>query len=487
MLISRQLRNIVTCIFFSSVALAGCSRPQEPGGAASGTTVTIPTEPKSANDTEAGAKDPSESIPKTNEPVASAEKPLSPDSAAPEKAIARSAPIMANRTDVSAAKARIAELGPRAKCSPVSGDLLNEIVIQDGSNLKSEDLALFGKLSDLKKLQIYNCRTLNDEMASKLDGLKALTTLAITNSAISDATVTMIVKSFPNLIELDLSSNTNMTNGVVKIISELGKLQRLSLLQNQVNDIGAQRLSKLQELRTLDLRGNMEAGDMALEVVSELPKLSALKHRSTAVTDSGLEYLGNNQTLESLLMQDFGVTDQSGPHLAKLGKLSQLEVFRCQGFGSEGVLALKGMGLTRLTLRDLPNVDDRGMEVFDDLPKIRRLYLHELSSVGDSGLKHLSGVPTLELLDIWTVPQMTDATVEVIAGLPNLKELSIRATGVTDAAVEKLLAMPKLQSLTFKENGSVTPEGLKKLSEKKWAKLDLGNSGTPGTDENPAP
>ena len=277
-----------------------------------------------------------------------------------------------------------------------------------------------------------------------------------------------------------------MTNGMVKILSELDKLQRLTLVQNQVNDIGAQRLSKLQELRSLDLRGNMEAGNMALDVVASLPKLTAFKHRSTAVDDTGMEALSRNQTLESLLLQDFVITDQSGPYLAKLGKLSQLEVFRCQGFGTEGVFALKGMGLTRLTLRDLPNVDNRAMEVFNDLPKLKRLYLHELPSVGDSGLKNLAALGSLELLDIWTVPQMTDATVEVISKLPNLKELSIRATGVTDGCIDQILKMPSLQSLTFKETGSVTAEGLKKLSGKKWAKLDVGSSGTAdGADAAP--
>lgn len=382
----------------------------------------------------------------------------------------------ANANDVNAAKKRLAELGASATYLPKEGDLLTEIVIQDGSNLTADDLALFGKLSDLQKLQIFNCRTLDDQMTAKLSGLKNLTSLAITNSVINDPTVEMIAKSFPNLIELDLSSNTNMTSGVLKFISELRKLQRLTLVQNRLNDISAQRLEKLTELRTLDLRGNMEAGDMTLEVVAGLPKLSGFKHRSTAVTDSGLESLSRNSSLESLLIQDFVITDQSGPHLAKLRKLSQLEVFRCQGFGTEGVLALKGLNLTRLTLRDLPNVDDRAMEVFDDLPKLRRLYLHELTSVGDSGLSHLAGLKSLELLDLWTVPQMTDATVEAIATLPNLKELSIRATGVTDAAVEKLLAMQSLQSLTFKENGSVTADGLKRLESRKWTKLDVGAS-----------
>jgi Leucine-rich repeat (LRR) protein len=386
-------------------------------------------------------------------------------------------PATADPNDVQAARTRLQALGPGARFAPSDGNLLTEIVISDGSNVQADDLTLFGQLSDLEKLHILNCRTLNDDMVAQLSGLKNLTSLAVTNSAITDAAVETIVKSFPGLTELDLSSNTNMTNGVVKLVSQLGRLQRLTLIQNRVNDIGAQRLAALQELRALDLRGNMEAGDMALEVVADLPRLAAFKHRSTAVSDSGLEHLGRSQTLESLLLQDFVITDQSGPHLAKLGKLSQLEIFRCQGFGSEGVLALKGLGLTRLTLRDLPNVDDRGMEVFTELPALRRLYLHELSSVGDDGLTHLGALKTLELLDIWSVPQLTDATLDVIASLPNLRELSIRETGVTDAAVDRLLSMPNLKTLTFRDNGSVTAEAAKKLATRKWTKLDLGTSG----------
>ena len=325
------------------------------------------------------------------------------------------------------------------------------IEIKDGSNLTAEDIALFGKLRDLGKLRIDDCRTLNDEMAVQLSGLKGLTSLALTNSVINDVTVEMIVKSFPNLTELDLSSNTNMSSGVLKILSKLNQLQRLTLVQTNVNDIGAGNLAKMKELRALDLRGNMQAGDSTLEVIAELPKLTGLKHRSSSVTDSGLESLSHNQTLSALLIQDFKISDESGPHLAKFKKLTQLEIFRCQGFGTDGVLALKGMGLTRLTLRDLSSVDNRAMEVLDDLPQLRRLYLHELTSVSDEGLKHLASLHSLESLDIWSMPQLTDATIETILALPKLKELSLRATGIT-------------------------AEGAKKLEARKWTKLVLGTS-----------
>jgi Leucine-rich repeat (LRR) protein len=325
-------------------------------------------------------------------------------------------------------------------------------------------------------LRIFDCRSFNDEMIGHVTGLERLRSLALTNSALTDAGVEKIVQAFPNLVELDLSSNTNMTGAAMKQIASLGKLETLTLLQNRFNDLNTRRLSKLPELRSLDLRGNMEAGDMTLDVIGKLPHLTALKHRSTAVTDSGMHDLAASKTLESLLIQDFGITNESGQHLAKLATLSSLEVFRCQGFGSDGVLALADMPLTRLTLRDLPDVGDAGLAVLAKLPNLKRLYLHELASVGDDGLRQLGAAKQLEVLDIWSLPRMTDATVDVIAALPNLKELSIRETGVTEAAAGKIAAMPKLQSLTFKNNGPLSAENAATLTSRTWTKLDLGSA-----------
>jgi internalin A len=379
--------------------------------------------------------------------------------------------------DASSAKARLDALGKEATYKLDGEGRLTEISIEDGADLTADDVSLFGRLGDLRSLKILNCRVLNDEMVEQLTGLKNLDTLALTNSALTDAGVERIVQAFPNLVELDLSSNTNMTGAAMKQIAGLGKLERLTLLQNRFNDLNTRRLSKMPHLRAIDLRGNMEAGDMTLEVVGKLPQLTALKHRSTAVTDAGLEGLAASTTLESLLMQDFVITNESGPHLAKLSKLSSLEVFRCQGFGTDGVLALAGLPLTRLTLRDLPDVGDPAFAVLAKLPRLKRLYLHELASVGDEGLRQLAQAKDLEVLDIWSLPKMTDASMAVIAGLANLKELSIRETGVTEASVDTLAAMPKLQSLTFKNNGPLSAGNAAKLTGKKWSKLDLGGAG----------
>lgn len=376
--------------------------------------------------------------------------------------------------DVALARARIEAIGAGASCDVGADGRLTAIRIPDGSAVTADDMALVGRLDDLEILQILNCRGLNDGMVASLRGLARLRSLGLTNTAIGDAGVEMIAATFPDLVELDLSSNTGLTGAAMKSISSIDGLERLSLVQNRFNDIHTRRLKKLPKLRVLDLRGNMEAGDLTLGAVGGLPALETLKHRSTIVSDEGMATLAESRTLRSLLAQDFAITNESGRHLAAIPSLTSLEIFRCQGFGSEGVLALAPLdALERLTLRDLPEVDDAALAVVADLPKLRRLSLHELPSVGDDGLKQLAAARNLEVLDIWALPRMTDAAVAVIAQLPALKELSIRETAVSEASLDAIAGMPRLTSLTFK-NGQLSPAAAAKLSAKNLKKLDLG-------------
>ena len=371
---------------------------------------------------------------------------------------------------------RIEALGKAASCDvDEASEQVTAISITDGSNLTANDVALFASLPALKSLKILNCREFNDDMAASLTELDGLTVLSVTNSGITDAGVKLLADAFPDLKELDLSSNTNLTGTAMRAITSLEKLERLTLLQNRFNDLHCRRLSNLPELRALDLRGNMEVGDMTLKVVGKLPKLSGFKHRSTVVSDLGMEGLAASPSLRAILMQDFAVSSDCGEQLRALENLTSLEIFRCQGFGTEGVLALSGMPeLDRLTLRDLPEVSDEAMPAIATMPKLRRLYLHELTSVGDEGLANLADASELAVLDIWSLPRMTNASVEVIASLPKLKELSIRETGCSPEALEMILGIDTLETLVFK-NGDVPADLAEKVkADRKWRKLDLG-------------
>lgn len=385
-----------------------------------------------------------------------------------------SAAMAADPAAIAAAKARVDALKSGASYEGEGGGRLTSITIPDASNVSSDDVALFGRLQGLTKLHILNCRSLDDEMVASLAGLSTLRSLALTNTAITDGAVQTIAESFPELTELDLSSNTGLTGGAMKSIASLEKLEQLILVQTRFNDLHTRRLKTLPNLRVLDLRGNMEAGDMTLGIVGGLPSLTAFKHRSTIVSDAGLAELSTSKTLRSLLAQDFAISSDSGPHLAAIPTLESLEIFRCQGFGSAGVLGLAPLEkLNRLTLRDLPEVDDSALAVLSELPSLKRLYLHELPSIGDTGIAHLAAAKNLQVLDIWAVPQMTDASLAALAAIPGLKELSIRETGMTEASLDAIAAFPSLVSLTF-HNGDVSQAVAARLATKQFKKLDLG-------------
>ena len=387
--------------------------------------------------------------------------PMAPTATAQSAAVAASA--------VMAVQARVAELG--GTTSTANGQVTG-IMIADGSGVAVGDLRLFGDLEGLTSLKILNCRTLDDSLLAAFGSRPPLRSLAVTNSAITDAGVAAIAAAFPDLEELDLSSNTNLSGNAMKSIASLGHLQRLFLVQTRFNDLHTRRLKALANLEVVDLRGNMEAGDLTLRVVGGLPKLRAFKHRSTIVTDDGIARLAESESLAALLMQDFAITSAAGPHLAGCPKLSSLEIFRCQGFGSPGVLALAGLPLTRLTLRDLPQVGDDSLAVLAQLPRLERLALQELASVGDSGLAQLAGANKLQALDIWALPLVTDASAAVIAALPDLEEISIRETAISEAGLVTILQNEKLRSLTFRgELSAVTRD---KISARTWKKLDIG-------------
>ena len=341
----------------------------------------------------------------------------------------------------------------------------------DGAALDEAAIDLFAKQSNLEQLQITNFRSLNDAMVEKLTGLKKLKSLKLTNSGISDAAMKTIVASFPSLVELDISSNTLLTDGALKEVAKLNDLEQLTMMYCDFSEFGILDISEMPKLKMLDIRANMQVGNGGMSYIANLPALKSFKHMCTAVDDFGMESLSKSKGLETIEIQDFNITDRAGEFIRQFENLKNLIVFRCQGFGSGGMNELKGMKLTRLTLRDLPSVDDTGMEAFRELPTLRRLFLHELNSVSDAGMMNLVYLKDLELLDIWEVP-ITDKSMETISKLANVKTLSIRSTRITDASVDMLLQMPKLESLTITDNGQVTPVGLEKLKKSnKFKKL----------------
>jgi len=351
------------------------------------------------------------------------------------------------------------------QCTLTPENTIKTITFTNGSDLNTEMFDLFANQADMESLHIANYRDLNDAAVAKLAGLKKLKTLDLINGGISDAAIKTIVESFPGLVALDVSSNSRLTDAAAREIAKLAQLERLNLIFCNFSEFGILNIAALPKLRAVDIRGNMKIGDGGMSALAMLPALRSLQHRSPSISDEGIRALTEAKALDNLFIQDFSITGRSGEYIRQMEKLTSLTIFRCENFDSEGVRSLKGLKLNRLTLRGLP-IDDTAMEVFRDLPTIKRLYLQELSSVTDVGMANIAFLKDLEILDIWEVP-ITDKSMETIAKFTSLKTLMLKGTKVTDVGIEILLTMPKLESVTLTDNTEVTPAMIQKLQDAK--------------------
>ena len=133
--------------------------------------------------------------------------------------------------DVDAVRRRLDSLGPAATYQVDATGRLTAITIEDGSAVTPADVVAFAAVPDLRRLQILDCRAIDDATVAEMATAARLESLTITNSLVSDAAVETIARAFPDLVELDLSSNTNLSAAAIKWIADLGRLRRLSLMQ----------------------------------------------------------------------------------------------------------------------------------------------------------------------------------------------------------------------------------------------------------------
>ncbi|MDR2643979.1 MAG: hypothetical protein LBC74_14460 [Planctomycetaceae bacterium] len=353
-----------------------------------------------------------------------------------------------------------------------TGDLKSLSI--NGDEITSEMFDVFAKQDELTEIKVTNFQDFNDDILRKLTGLKKVVNLALTNSSITDTSVTAIVNSFPLLRVLDLSRNTLLTDEAIIEISKLRELEVLVVVYCSISELSLPELMNLPKLRALDIRGNLSIGNQGLEILAEIPTLRSLKHYSPTVDDVGIKALSAAKNLDTLDIQDFSISDASGEEFKRFPKLSNLIIYRCTNFGSYGFQALQGTPLKRLTLRDLPGIDDASFDALRELSTLNRLYLQELGSLSDEGMRNLIYLKELETLEIKNMPIISDKTIESIARLTNLKSLSIIGTQITDKSIDLLLSLPKLSELTLKENSSITDKAKKRLLEsKKFTVLNI--------------
>ena len=190
--------------------------------------------------------------------------------------------------------------------------------------------------------QLHNLNV-SDEVLSHLEGLPRLEFLLLHGKQASDEGLAHVGR-VSNLRKLFILSGTSVTDAGVAHLAGCRRLEYLLLTESKIEDEGLRVLSELPRLEELSLQGNY-CTDVGLAHVGQMRQLKSLwvgqtGFRNRFITDAGAAHLAKLPRLEELELQNTSVTDAGITHMAKLKTLKGLYLSGSK-VSAEGVSRLK--------------------------------------------------------------------------------------------------------------------------------------------------
>ncbi|KAM9775260.1 uncharacterized protein si:ch73-173p19.1 [Syngnathus typhle] len=270
--------------------------------------------------------------------------------------------------------------------------LINSPLITDSG------LSILSSLVKLQYLNLASCSKLTDSCLQYITGLKSLCFLSLDQTKVTDAGVTLYLRSAPPcLSQLSLNQTAVGETTLAVLPACVPQLRMLSIKQTKVSDVSA---------------------------LSELPGLQTLNLDGTGVTEASLAQLGTHPSLSSLSLG--GVRVSNGDHALQI---------------------VSGLALTHLTLPGRHSVTDGGLAFLSRLQLLVELDLTDYTQVTDRGVQHLCTMTRLKKLSLSNT-QVTDAGLSYLRPLLGLQELCLDRTAVSSRGVAALITcLPHLQVL----------------------------------------
>ncbi len=132
--------------------------------------------------------------------------------------------------------------------------------------------------------------------------------------------------------------------------------------------------------------------------------------------------------------------------------------------GSQPIdFALSSVESLQTVLLYNPGITNESLSQFKKAPYVRRLYVFDTDRVNDEGLINLQELTKLEELQLDS-PAVTDAGLINVRQLTRLRLLSIQGSKVTDAGLEHLHGLTNLRTL-YLAGTQVTDAGVRELQE----------------------
>ena len=215
---------------------------------------------------------------------------------------------------------------PAAKLKRAIDKFPNAKSIQITGNVTPEQLKALATAKQLEHLDLTGCANLTDKCLEELEGLT-------------------------NLKSLNLQDCRQVTNRGLSSVAKLKNLESLNLTYcSQITDAGLKSLEGLSRLKSLNFQGCRQVTKQGLSSVAKLKNLESLKLAwCDQITDADLKALEGLSSLKSLNLERCSrVTDEGLSSVGRLKKLESLNLTGCDQITDAGLQSLQ---------RDLPNMN----------------------------------------------------------------------------------------------------------------------------------
>ncbi|XP_074051397.1 F-box and leucine-rich repeat protein 13 [Macrotis lagotis] len=347
------------------------------------------------------------------------------------------------------------------------------------SSLQWSTFKYVNQCKNLHELNVSECEGFNDDiMKGVSEGCTALTHLNVAHTFITNKTLRLLSRSFPNLQKLSLAYCRNFTEkgllylslnkGCHKITDlDLSGCTQISvqgfkdlasscngLKHLVINDMPTLTdscikalVEKCRNITSVVIIGSPHLSDIAFKYLTECSLSKIRIEGNNRITDLTFKFMDKcYETLHHIYLTDCGrITDVSLKSIANLKHLHVLNLANCRRIGDTGLRTFLGGPSSS---------------------KLRELNLTNCAQISDLALAQIGErCRSLNYLIVRNCTQLTDCGIEFITQLPNLISVDLSGTNITDEALTLLSSHKKLKELTVSECGFITDSGIKEFCQ----------------------
>ncbi len=296
------------------------------------------------------------------------------------------------------------------------------------SNPSPEDLDHLKGLKNLKFIQLYTA-SITEEAMKKLSEFPALEQIRCAKTRVGDAELKHL-ENLKTLKAIDLSDCNRVTIEGVRSLVKCPKLSFLKVWGPSIDNACMSEVAKMKSLRVLGI-SDTRVDDEGISKLAGL-NLVEVQMTRTRIGDDGIRVISQMKNVESLVLRDTGLTDESVKYVSGLEKLKKLDLSECT---SPGITDACGEYLAKMSNLQSLNLwttafSDEGLRCLSGLKNLTILNLDN-TKITDDGVAMLAELPQLTWLHLGKT-KITDREVKVLLGLGNLKYLNISYTGISE-------------------------------------------------------